>query len=232
MARRVRRHANPFNCTVDLGRLDRLALFGREAPLEVEIGPGAASFLLDRARNNPDRDFVGIEVRKPMVEQTMARRDAEGITNAVILYANANVNLDDLADPGVITMFHVHFPDPWVKKKHWKRRQLNPRVVRAMVGRLPIGGRIYAQSDVGPLAEEMFRFLSAEGALGSKLDPTLVVARPVEESTDWERHHENVGEPVYRMLFEKIREAAGPIPDLSFGPTGPLVSGLREESAD
>ena len=57
MSRRIRKHANPFTVTTRLGRLDRLALFGREAPLEVDLGCGAAGFLFERARNHPDRDF-------------------------------------------------------------------------------------------------------------------------------------------------------------------------------
>ena len=96
MTRRVRRHANPFSCKVELGMLDRMALFGREAPLEIELGPGNASFLFDRARACPETDFVGIEVRKPMVDQAMERRERLGLKNAVVLYGNANFNLKGL----------------------------------------------------------------------------------------------------------------------------------------
>ncbi len=222
MARRVRKHANPFHCTVELGHVDRREIFGREAPLEVELGPGDATFLFERARNNPERDFIGLEVRRPMVEQAMARREASGPSNAVVLYANANINVD-LAAHGVVTRFHVHFPDPWVKKKHWKRRMLKPEVVRKMAELLPIGGDVYAQSDVPLLAAEMYRFLDGDGSFESLLDPSMEVARPVEESTHWERHHERHGEPIYRMLFVKRREPTGPIPDLRLGDTGPLT---------
>jgi len=221
MARRVRRHANPFNCTVELGALDRVSLFGREAPLEIELGPGLGGFLIERARNHPERDFVGIEVRQPVVEQVMARADRP--KNAVVLYANANANLEALCPKGAVTRFHVHFPDPWVKKRHWKRRILSPTLVRAMAALLPLGGEVYAQSDVQGLAREMYRFLEADGSFASRLDPRMAAPRPIPERTDWERHHEAVGEPVYRMWFEKIREPSGPIPALDFGPTGPLV---------
>lgn len=222
MARRVRRHANPFNCRVDLGEIDRLDLFGRQAPLEVELGPGSGSFLFSRAANNPERDFVGIEVRKPMVDQAMGRRADGGPSNAVILYGNANLNLE-LAAPGIIERFHVHFPDPWVKKRHWKRRVVQPQVVRRLAELLSIGGQIYAQSDVQALAAEMYKFFAAERALVSLLDPSMLVPRPFPEFTDWERHHERNDEPVYRMLFEKRQAPSGEIPDIEVGPTGPLV---------
>jgi tRNA (guanine-N7-)-methyltransferase len=226
MSRRIRKHANPFTVTTDLGQLDRLALFGREAPLEVDVGCGGARFLFERARNNPDRDFVGLEVRKPLVEAAAARRAAEGPSNVHVFYAAASGNLR-LAPPGSVAMFHVQFPDPCFKKRHWKRRMLQPAIVREMVEVLPLGGRIYAQSDVKPLAEEMFDFLAAERALESRLDPSLLVPSPLAERTEWERHHEAQGEPIYRMLFEKVREPEGPIPALPFRETNPrrLVPG-------
>jgi tRNA (guanine-N7-)-methyltransferase len=225
---RVRKHANPFNCRVDLGALDRAALFGREADLEVELGPGSGSFLFDRARNNLARDFVGLEVRHAMVEQVMLRGDRP--PNAIVLYANATENLR-IVPPGVIRRFHVHFPDPWPKKRHWKRRVVQPATVRQMCELLPIAGDIYAQTDVEPLAREMFAFFSADGALVSRLDPSMRVARPVPELTDWERHHEASAEPIYRMLFQKVREPSGPIPDLGFSPAGDLP-GYRRNKAE
>jgi tRNA (guanine-N7-)-methyltransferase len=218
MARRVRRHANPFSCDVALGALDQVAMFGREAPLELEIGPGSASFLFDRAAACPDADFIGIEVRKPMVEQAMARRERMGLKNAVVLYANANINLKTLVSPELIRRFHVHFPDPWVKKRHWKRRIMQPQLVRDMAQLMAIGGEIYAQSDVPNLAREMYYFLEQDGCLKSKLDPSMLVDRPLPEFTDWEKHHEEIGEPIYRMLFEKVREVTGPVPDLAHQP--------------
>ena len=214
MTRRVRRHANPFSCNIDLGHIDRQELFGREAPLEVELGPGSSSFLFDRAQACPDADFVGIEVRKPMVDQAMERRDRMGLKNAVVLYANANINLQGLVSPGIVRRFHVHFPDPWVKKRHWKRRMVTPALIRDMAELLDIGGQIYGQSDVPNLAKEMYFFMEQDGCLESLLDPTMCVDRPFPEFTDWEKHHEDIGEPIYRMLFEKVRPVVGPVPDL------------------
>lgn len=216
---RIRRHANPFSVSVDLGTIDRAQLFGREAPLEVELGPGNGQFLIERARNNPDADFVGIEVRAPMVEAANARALREGpVKNVLFVYANANVNLA-LAPPGVIRRFHIHFPDPWFKKRHWKRRMVQPATVRAMATLLPIGGEIYAQTDLRPLAEEMYAFFSADGSLESRLDPSMLVPRPFPEATDWELHHEKRGEPVNRMLFAKVREPSGPVPEMQHRPT-------------
>ncbi len=221
MSRRIRKHANPFNVQTVVGKIDRLKLFGREAPLEVDLGCGEAGFVFDRARNAPDVDVIGFEVRKPLVEAAMARREREGPPNALVLYANANVNLN-FAEPGVVRRFYVHFPDPCFKKRHQKRRIVQPRSVRDMAGLLPLGGVVFAQSDVKPLAEEMFAFLAADGAFESRLDPSLAVPSPLAERTEWERHHEAHHEPVYRMLFEKVSEPTGPVASPEFRDTNPL----------
>jgi len=210
MARRIRKHANPFSVQIELGVLDRMAMFGREGPLEVEIGSGAGHFLWDRAIAHPELDFVGLEVREQLVFALMKRPDRP--KNVVYMFANWNTNLA-LAPPGVIQRFHVHFPDPNFRRRHWKRRVVQPKTVRAMAERLPIGGQIYAQSDVRLLAEEMARFFAADGAFVSNAT-TLLIERPFPESTDWERQHEREGAPIYRMLFEKVREPSGPIPEL------------------
>lgn len=214
MSRRIRKHANPFSVRVLLGHLDRQATFGRVGPLEVEIGAGAGHFLWDRALANPGVDFVGLEIREQLVHARMKRTDRPA--NLVFLVANANTNIA-LAPAGEIKRFHVHFPDPCFRKRHYKRRTVQPVTVRAMTEVLPIGGQIYAQSDVRLLAEEMYRFFAADGALESKLGPGMEVERPFPQSTDWERQHEREGAPIYRMLFEKVREPSGPIPDLELG---------------
>lgn len=227
MSRRIRKHANPFNVQTQLGVLDRAALFGREASLEVDLGCGGALFLFDRARNHPDIDFVGLEVRKPLVERAMALREEERLQNVVVYYANSLENMR-LADPGVIRTFHIQFPDPCFKKRHRKRRICQPRSVRAMAELLPIGGTVHLQSDVRPLAEEMYRFMEADGAFESKTEPTMRIPKIFEELTEWERHHELEKEPVYRMLFEKVREPSGPVQEPDFVDTNPLRAGEPE----
>lgn len=220
MARRIRKHANPFTVATRLERLDRMQQFGREAPLEVDVGCGAGDFLMQRAKACPDVDFVGFEIRKPLVEAANRRAEAAGLRNLVFFYANAHDNMA-FAAPGEVHRFCVQFPDPCFKKRHQKRRILQPSFVREMVKLLPIGGEIFAQSDVRALAEEMFHFLSAETALQARTAPDLEVPNPFEERTEWERQHEREGEPIHRMVFEKVREPEGPVPEAVFRDTNP-----------
>jgi tRNA (guanine-N7-)-methyltransferase len=221
MSRRIRKHANPFNVRTQLGVLDRSAIFGREAPLEIDLGCGGAAFIFERAKNHPELDFVGLEVRKPLVEAAAVRKEREGLSNVAVFYANLLDNMY-VAEPGVISRFHIQFPDPCFKKRHQKRRICQPRSVRAMAELLPIGGQVHLQSDVKPLAEEMFAFMAQDGAFEAKTEPSLRIAKIFPERTEWERQHEREEEPVYRMLFEKVREPSGPIPKPQFTDTNPL----------
>tara|TARA_Y100001934_G_C12029101_1_gene620485 strand:- start:385 stop:687 length:303 start_codon:yes stop_codon:yes gene_type:complete len=95
---------------------------------------------------------------------------------------------------------------------------VRPDLVRKMAELLDVGGQIYAQSDVPNLAKEMYFFFEQDGCLESLLDPSMQVERPFPEFTDWEKHHEDIGEPIYRMLFEKVRPVHGPVPDLEHQP--------------
>lgn len=220
VGRRIRKHANPFTVPTRLGRIDRIEQFGREAPLEVDIGCGAGDYLFQRARARPDLDFVGFEIRKPLVEAANRRAEAEGLRNLVFVYANAHDNMD-FAEPGTVQRFCVQFPDPCFKKRHQKRRILQPGFVRDMVKLLPVGGEVFAQSDVRALAEEMYAFLSAEKALEARSPPHLRIENPFDERTEWERQHEREAEPIHRMVFEKVREPVGPVPELPFRDTNP-----------
>ena len=220
MSRRIRKHANPFTVLTHLGPLDQEAIFGRRAPLEMDLGCGGGAFLLQRATGQPDRDFIGLEIRKPLVDDNNRRAERLGLSNVRFFYANANVNLADQPQ-GSVSRFFVMFPDPCFKKRHWKRRILQPRLVREMAQVLPVGGEIFAQSDIRPLAEEMYAFLRQEPALSSCLGDDLEVENPFDERTEWEKHHEAASEPVYRMLFKKEREPWGPIPEPEFRDTNP-----------
>ncbi|MEL7369727.1 MAG: tRNA (guanosine(46)-N7)-methyltransferase TrmB [Myxococcota bacterium] len=220
MSRRIRKHANPFTVLTHLGPIDRHTLFGRTAPLEMDLGCGGGGFLFERAAAHPERDFIGLEIRKPLVDDNNRRVEHLGLTNLRFFYANANINLDDQPS-GSVDRFFVMFPDPCFKKRHWKRRILQPKLVREMTLALPIGGQIFAQSDIRPLAEEMLEFLAQETVLRPILGDVLQTPSPFEQKTEWERHHEAADEPVYRMLFEKTGEPEGPIAEPEFRDTNP-----------
>ena len=160
MARRALRKIDP---TLDLSRhlktFDELprswsasALFGREAPLEVEVGSGKGLFLQSAAAAVPGHDFLGLEVSHKYARFAASRLAKRGVTNAIVIDADAQRVFHELVPDAALAAVHVYFPDPWWKKRHHKRRLMNERfladVARALApgvtagpGRAPAGRR-------------------------------------------------------------------------------------------
>ena len=87
---------------------------------------------------------------------------------------------------------------------------------------LPIGGAVHLSSDVRPLAEEMYHFMELDGAFEAETSASMLIDKLYPELTEWERHHQNENEPVYRMRFRKVREPTGSLPEFEFRDTNPL----------
>ncbi|MFM7674408.1 MAG: tRNA (guanosine(46)-N7)-methyltransferase TrmB [Synechococcus sp.] len=215
----VRQHVNP------LSRLHQQppplppleALFADPAlPLHLDIGCARGRFLLALAEQDQSRNHLGVEIRRPLVEAAEAERQALGLTHLHFLYCNANVSLQDwlaALPPGRLDRVSIQFPDPWFKKKHHKRRVLQPPLLLALAGALAPGRELFLQSDVLAVIEPMVQLVEASG----------VFERPAEDERPWrgenplpvpterERHVLSQGLPVYRVLY---RRNATPSPRL------------------
>lgn len=207
---RVRRHANPFTVPPLEGVIDWTARFGRSAPLEIEIGPAGGRFLLERARLAPEIDIIGFEIRTQMVERLAERIERAGLTNALVLHANASQALAaGVFPPGTLSKIYAFHPDPWVKKKHLKRRLLQPSFVEAAQRALAEGGEIIAQSDVRALAEEMLERLSAHPGLENLAGEGFAPTNPTQIPSETELYWLERGDPVYYLHFRKRPAGAG-----------------------
>src|SRR5215469_11660009 len=156
MARRALRKLDP---QLDLaGRLrnfddlpapwEPAALFGRQAPLEVEVGTGKGLFLATAAGETPERDFLGIEVSRKYAFYAAGRLAKRGITNACVIYGDAlRVFRERLPDASLAAV-HVYFPDPWWKARHKKRRVMSAPFVTDIERTLVPGGRLHFWTDV------------------------------------------------------------------------------------
>jgi tRNA (guanine-N7-)-methyltransferase len=151
----------PFRATP----LDWRAAFGREAPSIVEIGFGMGDATAQIAAARPGDDFLGIEVHTPGVGALLQRIDERQLANVRILQHDAVEVLREMIAPGSLAGVHVYFPDPWHKKRHHKRRLIQPDFVRLLAGRLAPGGYLHCATDWEPYAEQMLEVLSAEPAL-------------------------------------------------------------------
>lgn len=146
------------------------AIFGRTAPLELEIGSGKGLFLCNAALAAPDRNFLGIEVAARYALISAARLAKNGVRNAAMVNADAAKMLDELIPPESLAAVHVYFPDPWWKKAHRKRRVLRSEVVRAIENRLMPGGILYFRTDVLEYYRSTLDLVAADTSLSGPIE--------------------------------------------------------------
>lgn len=184
------------------GPIDPQAVFARRAPLVVEIGFGMGQATAAIAAAMPDHDFVGIEVHAPGVGALLRRIGEMGLTNLRIVQHDAVEVLQHMIAPASLAGVHVFFPDPWPKKRHHKRRLLQPPFVALLAERLAPGGVLHCATDWQPYAEQMLEVLSAEPRLVNTADG--FAPRPSHRPlTKFESRGLGLGHGVWDLLFTR-----------------------------
>jgi len=207
----VRQHVNPLSRVHLQPRTlpAAEALFADPAlPLHLDIGSARGRFLQAMAELHPQRNHLGLEIRQPLVEAAEADRRAAGLTNLHFLFANVNVSLPPwlaALPPGRLQLVTLQFPDPWFKKRHHKRRVLQPGLLHALAAALPEGGELFLQSDVLDVIEPQVELVEASGAFVRPADDGRPwrADNPLPVPTERERHVIEQGLPVYRVLYRR-----------------------------
>lgn len=193
-----------FGLSLDDGRLDYDAVFGRRAPRVLEIGFGMGDSLLRMAGDEPDKDFIGIEVHPPGVGALVNNAGKAGIRNLRIYLADAVDVLDECIPEASLARVQIYFPDPWHKKKHHKRRIIQSPLVALLASRLEMGGLLHLATDWEPYAEHMSEVLEAEPLLENCAEEGLFVERPsFRPVTKFERRGERLGHGVWDLLYRR-----------------------------
>lgn len=141
------------------------ALYGRRAPLVVEIGSGVGDSLVPMAASQPDRDFLAFEVFAPAVASTLSRINRAGVSNVRLVLCDAAQGISTLLGEGWVTEFLVFFPDPWHKARHHKRRLISPAFGELISSRLEPGGLLRLATDWQDYADAMREALDQVAAL-------------------------------------------------------------------
>jgi tRNA (guanine-N7-)-methyltransferase len=180
------------------------SVFGRSAPLEVEMGSGKGLFLLNAARQQPERDFLGVEISAKFARFAAARLARQGLHNAAVIHGDGLRWFREFLTAESVAAVHVYFPDPWWKKRHHKRRVMNAAFCRDVERVLEVGGQLHFWTDV----EEYFIESLAVIAEATRLaGPLEVGEKPAEHDLDYRTHFERRmrlhAAPVYRSRFEK-----------------------------
>jgi tRNA (guanine-N7-)-methyltransferase len=163
--------------------LDLAQLFGNTHPCTAEIGFGNGDHLLERAQREPERNFLGIEVHPPGVGRLLLGVQQAGLSNVRILCHDAVEVLRDQLPADSLDELQILFPDPWHKKRHHKRRLIEPGFVALAAGRIRPGGRLALATDWEPYAEQMLEVLrgcpllentAADGGFAPRPDSRIV----------------------------------------------------------
>jgi tRNA (guanine-N7-)-methyltransferase len=183
--------------------LDAAQAFGRSAPLVLEIGFGMGDATAAIAAALPDTDFLGVEVHSPGVGALLKLIGEQGLANVRIVRHDAVEVLDHMIAPGSLGGVHVFFPDPWHKKKHNKRRLIQPEFVAQLCTRLAAGGYLHCATDWQPYAEQMLEVLGAEPALRNTAEG--YAPRPhYRPLTKFERRGLKLGHGVWDLVFRRV----------------------------
>jgi tRNA (guanine-N7-)-methyltransferase len=185
------------------GRLDLRALFGREAPCTLEIGFGNGESLLALAAAWPEQDFLGIEVHRPGVGHLMLRAEALGLTNLRIACRDAVEVLDQQLGDAALDAVLLYFPDPWPKKRHHKRRIVQPAFVDLVARKLKPGGRFRLATDWQNYAEQMLEVAGACRALENEFKAGYAPRPDSRPLTRFETRGQRLGHGVWDLSFRK-----------------------------
>lgn len=182
--------------------LDVRNVFGRGAPLCVEIGFGNGDCLAQLAAANPDKDYIGIEVHRPGVGHLMMQLEQQGLNNARIYCHDAiEILTNSLADNSLAAV-HLFFPDPWHKRKHHKRRIVQASFLDLLASKLQSGGYFHAATDWEGYAKSMLEVLSADDRFSNASLTDAFCERPIYRPlTKFEQRGLRLGHGVWDLIF-------------------------------
>lgn len=191
--------------------IDLDQMFGRVAPRMLEIGFGAGEALLAFAQAHPELDCIGVEVHKPGVGHLLLGAEAARLSNLRIICHDAVEVLQQQLAPGSIQLIHIFFPDPWPKKRHHKRRLIQPGLVQLLARVLAVNGTLRLATDWEPYAMHMREVIDAFESFVNESPGTGFVARTEERPiTRFERRGQRLGHGVWDLSYRRIATALSP----------------------
>ncbi len=203
---RVHQHVNPlakFYRELPIEPLELEKVFGDATlPLHLDIGCGRGRFLLEMAENDKAWNFLGVEIREPIVIEANEIATEQKLENLHYEFCNATIDLDELLrfiPEDILQFVTIQFPDPWFKKRHAKRRMVRDKLVENVVEKLASGGKILIQTDVEFLGEEMFGLFEES----NELNRIGINENPLPIKTEREKSVENRNLSIYRTIFQK-----------------------------
>jgi tRNA (guanine-N7-)-methyltransferase len=205
VARRVRHHVNPLNTPLEKRQMPALAL-PADRTIEAELGCADARFLFERAPHHPGAHFLGLEIRKPLVEEVNLKAATEKLDNLQAVFCNINLDLPTLVPNRALARVFVNFPDPWFKRRHQKRRLMNDELVTVIHDKLRAEGELFFQSDVFDLALDAMAVLEAASERFANVHGawSFASSNPYGAKSLREVRCEERGMRIWRMCYRRI----------------------------
>ena len=205
----MRQHVNPLSqfFQIPLSLPSKTVLFSKSHnPIHLDIGSAKGEFLIELAKKSPDWNFVGLEIREPLVRLCEKKREKLELNNLKFLFCNVNVSLDkwlsDL-DYGQLKRVSIQFPDPWFKRKHFKRRVLKKNLLNSIAKSMSKEGEIFIQSDILQLIKSMTNKIDESRYFNRKDfgDLRFIDKNPYNVKTDRELFSLKKNLPIYRAMY-------------------------------
>jgi tRNA (guanine-N7-)-methyltransferase len=186
------------------GPVDFNEVFGREAPVVLEIGFGMGDSLLEMASREPNKNFVGIEVHSPGVGRLLSNANEEGLTNIRVYAEDAVEVFKQCVPDNSLDTLQLFFPDPWHKKRHHKRRIVQSDFAQSIRKKLKVGGYFHMATDWENYAEHMMEVMSAAEGYKNKMGDGQYSPQPEwRPVTKFQRRGERLGHGIWDLMFEK-----------------------------
>lgn len=199
------RHMSEKGLNLDMGMLDYQAVFGNDNPVVLEIGFGMGKSLVEMCQANPNLNYIGIEVHTPGVAKLL--RDAEefGVENVRVFEWDAIEVLEQCIPDASLQTMQLYFPDPWHKKRHNKRRIVQPKFAQDIRQKLKVGGTFHMATDWEPYAEHMLEVMEVAEGYENTASKGEYHPRPeFRPLTKFENRGEKLGHGVWDLIYKRI----------------------------
>jgi tRNA (guanine-N7-)-methyltransferase len=187
------------------GKMESEKVFGNNAPCMLEIGFGSGQSLLEIAREHPEKNFIGIETYQPGIGTLLLGVESFDVKNIRVYYADAVEVIQQCIEPASLDGIQIFFPDPWQKRRHFKRRLIQSEFVNLVTDKLKPNGIFHLATDWEDYAEQMMEVLSASKALTNLAGPGEFASRSSQRPviTKFEQRGHHSGRPIWELQFTR-----------------------------
>lgn len=196
-----------FGLERENGLINAVELFGNNNPVVFEIGFGMGDSLSQMAKDNPEQNFIGIDVHPPGVGTLLRKLADDEITNVRVYQDDAKLVLQECIADAALDKLQIFFPDPWHKKRHYKRRLIQADFINNVLVKIKSNGLIHLATDWGNYAEQMMEVLEQTRGLENVIGAGEFIAEHDRPITKFQRRGEKLGHGVWDLIFKKISDS-------------------------